>query len=69
MFTETIRNEIPSASQEREILNRLVDAIMDVQEDLCDAQPDEWTAILRAACRRQKIEQDQHGCDELAVLC
>ncbi len=43
-----------SRSQEREILTRIVQAMVAAEDELRQADEHEWSSVLKAACRRQK---------------
>ena len=39
---------------EREILDRIVNAILAAEDELCNASVQEWTRVLTDLCRMQK---------------
>ncbi len=43
-----------SPETEERILERIVDAMLDVQDELKQADDDRWSRILRDACQREK---------------
>lgn len=40
---------------EREILDRIVNAMLAAEDQLCDASVQEWTRVLTDSCRMQKL--------------
>ena len=42
-------------STEREILDRIVNAMLAAEDKLCHASVQEWTRVLTDSCRRQKL--------------
>lgn len=50
------RNTMSPETEER-ILERFVDAMLDVQDDLEQADEAQWSQILRDACRREKASR------------
>lgn len=45
-----------SPETEARILERIVDAMLDVQDDLRQADDDHWSRILKEACQREKAD-------------
>ena len=52
-------------STEREILDRIVNAMLDAEDQLCNASVQEWTRVLTDSCRSQKLADD----GTLATTC
>lgn len=40
---------------EREILDRIVNAMLAAEDQLCNASVQEWTRVLTDSCRTQKL--------------
>ncbi|MCA9119515.1 MAG: hypothetical protein H6822_11140 [Planctomycetaceae bacterium] len=42
---------------EREILDRIVNAMLSAEDQLCNASVQEWTRVLTDSCRMQKLTE------------
>lgn len=52
-------------STEREILDRIVNAMLAAEDQLCNASVQEWTRVLTDSCRAQRFA----GREMLATTC
>ncbi len=52
-------------STERDILDRIVDAMLEAEDKLCTASVQEWKQVLTASCRSRKRQDG----DTLATTC
>ncbi len=52
-------------ANERDILDRIVDAMLAAEQELCNASVQEWTRVLTDSCRNQKHSDGE----TLATTC
>lgn len=54
MCTQTYERRFIDEADDRQILELIVEAMLDVKDELLRAQPDEWQRLLSQSCRRRK---------------
>ena len=55
---------------ERAILDRIVNAMLAAEDELCNASVQEWTRVLTDTCRRHRItDRETVGRETLATTC
>ena len=59
------RIESIARDAERDILDRIVDAMLEAEDKLYNASVQEWTQVLTASCRSRKRQDG----DTLATTC
>ncbi len=57
-MSQLIQQPVAHDQHQDKILDRIVDALISVQDQLIGAGQEEWDAILRAACREQRDWSD-----------
>ena len=67
-MTYRFPHELPSDSEQTEMLNQIVDALLDSQDRLSGASLGDWDQILRDACREQKGWTDSGSASQSELL-